>query len=52
MEISASDAPDRGALSVQMICSLLHTLDLTVVTDNVREFSRIPDLRIENWLTE
>ncbi len=38
-----------------MICSLLHTLDLsdlTVVTDNVREFSRVPDLRIENWLTQ
>jgi tRNA(fMet)-specific endonuclease VapC len=25
-------------------------LDLTLVTDNEREFSRVPDLRIENWL--
>ena len=25
-------------------------LDLTLVTDNVREFSRVPDLRVENWL--
>src|SRR5258707_3394537 len=26
------------------------TLDLTVVTDNEREFLRIEDLRVENWL--
>jgi tRNA(fMet)-specific endonuclease VapC len=26
------------------------TLDLTLVTDNEREFSRVPDLKIENWL--
>lgn len=25
-------------------------LGATVVTDNVREFSRVPQLRIENWL--
>ena len=25
-------------------------LDLTVVTDNEREFLRIDDLRVENWL--
>ena len=25
-------------------------LDLTLVTDNQREFSRVPGLRIENWL--
>ena len=25
-------------------------LDLTLVSANVREFSRIPDLRVENWL--
>ena len=25
-------------------------LDLTLVTANVREFSRVPKLRIENWL--
>ena len=26
------------------------TLDMTLVTANEREFARIPDLRIENWL--
>lgn len=26
------------------------SLDLTLVTDNVREFSRVPNLRVENWL--
>ena len=25
-------------------------LDATLVTDNVREFSRVPGLKIENWL--
>ncbi len=25
-------------------------LDLTLVTHNVREFSRVPGLRVENWL--
>jgi tRNA(fMet)-specific endonuclease VapC len=25
-------------------------LNLTLVTANVREFSRVPDLRVENWL--
>ena len=25
-------------------------LDVTLITDNIREFSRVPDLRIENWL--
>lgn len=28
------------------------TLDLILVTDNQREFSRVPGLRVENWLTE
>jgi len=27
-----------------------HALGLTLVTDNVREFSRIPGLSVENWL--
>ncbi|MBS1222529.1 MAG: putative nucleic acid-binding protein, contains domain [Proteobacteria bacterium] len=27
-------------------------LGLTLVTDNVREFSRVPGLRVENWLAE
>ncbi len=26
------------------------SLDLTLVTANVREFSRVPDLLVENWL--
>jgi tRNA(fMet)-specific endonuclease VapC len=26
------------------------TLDLTVVTANMREFSRVPGLKVENWL--
>jgi tRNA(fMet)-specific endonuclease VapC len=25
-------------------------LDLTLVSANIREFSRVPDLRVENWL--
>ena len=25
-------------------------LNLTLVSANVREFSRVPDLRVENWL--
>jgi tRNA(fMet)-specific endonuclease VapC len=25
-------------------------LDVVLVTDNVREFKRIPDLKIENWM--
>lgn len=27
-------------------------LDLTLVTDNQREFSHVPGLRLENWLAE
>ena len=26
------------------------SLSLTIVTNNVREFQRIPDLRVENWV--
>lgn len=26
------------------------TLNLTVVTNNLREFSRVPNLKVENWL--
>lgn len=26
------------------------SLDLPLVTDNIREFSRVPNLRVENWL--
>ncbi|MFM6159195.1 MAG: PIN domain-containing protein, partial [Sphaerospermopsis kisseleviana] len=26
------------------------TLNLTVITANVREFARVPNLKVENWL--
>ena len=32
-----------------MIAGHAQSLDLTVVTNNVKEFSRINDLKIENW---
>ena len=35
-----------------IIASQAMTLDLTLVTDNEREFSRIDSLRIENWLRD
>ena len=35
-----------------LIAAHARALDLTVVTDNVREFSRVPDLRVENWLPQ
>ena len=28
------------------------SLEATLVTNNIREFSRVPDLEIENWLNE
>src|SRR5450631_4156944 len=33
-----------------LIAAHARALDLTVVTDNEREFLRIEDLRVENWL--
>lgn len=33
-----------------LIAAQALALDLTVVTANVREFSRVPGLRVENWL--
>jgi tRNA(fMet)-specific endonuclease VapC len=35
-----------------VIAAHARALDLTVVTANEREFSRVPDLRVESWLTE
>ena len=35
-----------------LIAAHARALDLTVVTANMREFSRIPGLRVENWLSE
>ncbi len=34
-----------------MIAAHARALDLTVVTANEREFSRVPGLRVENWLS-
>jgi predicted nucleic acid-binding protein len=34
------------------IAAIALTHDLTVVTGNVRHFSRVPGLRVENWLVE
>jgi tRNA(fMet)-specific endonuclease VapC len=34
-----------------LIAAHARCLNLTLVTANVREFSRVPDLRIENWLS-
>ena len=35
-----------------LIAAHARSLDLTVVTANDREFSRIPDLQVENWMTD
>lgn len=32
------------------IAAHARSLDLVLVSDNTREFSRVPDLRLENWL--
>lgn len=34
-----------------LIAAHARSLGLTLVTDNVREFSRVPGLMVENWLT-
>ena len=33
-----------------LIAAHVLALDYIIVTDNVREFSRVPGLRVENWL--
>jgi tRNA(fMet)-specific endonuclease VapC len=33
-----------------LIASQAMSLGLTLVTNNVREFSQIPDLTLENWV--
>jgi len=33
-----------------LVAAHARALGLTVVTDNVREFSRVPGLQVENWL--
>jgi tRNA(fMet)-specific endonuclease VapC len=39
-----------GPLDLLIASHALH-LDATIVTANVREFSRVPGLRVENWLS-
>jgi tRNA(fMet)-specific endonuclease VapC len=34
----------------QLIASIALALDLTVVTHNLGEFTRVPDLKVEDWL--
>ena len=34
-----------------LIASQASALGLTVITGNLKEFSRIPDLEVENWLS-
>jgi len=33
-----------------LIAAHARSLDLVFITDNFNEFSRVPDLRVENWL--
>ncbi|MEW6711773.1 MAG: type II toxin-antitoxin system VapC family toxin [Candidatus Riflebacteria bacterium] len=35
-----------------LIASQASALGLTIITGNVKEFARIPDLAVENWLRE
>jgi tRNA(fMet)-specific endonuclease VapC len=35
-----------------LIAAHAKSLDLTLVTDNIREFSRVEGLKVENWLEE
>ncbi len=35
-----------------LIAAHARALDATLVTDNVREFARVPGLKIENWLSD
>jgi tRNA(fMet)-specific endonuclease VapC len=38
-----------GALDL-LIAAHAQSLDVSLVTNNVREFSRVPGLRLENWI--
>ena len=38
-----------GALDM-LIAAQVVALDATIVTNNLREFRRVPGLRVENWL--
>jgi tRNA(fMet)-specific endonuclease VapC len=48
----ASDLAVRGERIGEldpMIAAHAMTLDLTLVTNNLRHFSRVQDLKVENW---
>jgi tRNA(fMet)-specific endonuclease VapC len=47
-ELAAAGEP-IGAYDL-LIAGHVRALDATLVTNNTREFSRVPGLRIENWL--
>ncbi len=50
-----ADLERRGQLigpNDLMIAAHALALDLTLVTDNIGEFSRVADLRLENWLRQ
>ena len=37
-------------MSGYLLAAIALSYDLTIVTHNVREFERVPNLRIEDWL--
>ena len=39
-----------GAMDLLLIAAHAVYLDTVLVTENVREFKHIPDLKIENWM--
>lgn len=39
-----------GALDM-LIAAHARSMDITLVTNNTKEFKRVPDLKIENWIT-
>ncbi|MBB4350505.1 MULTISPECIES: type II toxin-antitoxin system VapC family toxin [Rhizobiaceae] len=50
-----NDLTAKGALIGPVdlfIAAHARSLDLTLVTNNIREFSRVDGLRVENWLEE
>lgn len=49
MELEASGTP-IGAYDL-LIAGHVRSLDATLVTNNLREFSRVPGLRLEDWVT-
>lgn len=49
-ELEAAGQPI--GLNDMLIAAHAYTLKLTLVTDNVREFSRVRGLKVENWLVK